>query len=68
VDVYSRRPPEEQRIIVVTLLAAAGALWLAVAWEEVTVLLALPILAITAWAMLRLTRKRAERHEQEIPY
>jgi hypothetical protein len=43
-DRYSRLPPEEQRIVVVTLLCAAAALWLAIAWEEVMVLMALPLL------------------------
>ena len=45
VDWYSRMPPEEQRVVVVTLFAASAALWLAVAWEEVMVLSAIPLLA-----------------------
>ena len=41
---YNRLPPEEQRIVVVTLLGAAASLWLAVAWEELMVLAAIPLL------------------------
>ena len=61
---YNRLPPEEQRIIVVTLIAAAAALWLAVAWEEVMVLSALPLLAGVAWGLIRTARRRAERNEE----
>ena len=61
---YNRLPPEEQRIIVVTGIAAAAALWLAFAWEEVMVLSALPLLAGLAWALIRTARRRAERNDQ----
>ena len=61
---YNRLPPEQQRIIVVTLVAAAAALWLAVAWEEVMVLSALPLLGGVAWALIRTARRRAERNEE----
>ena len=65
---YNRLPPEEQRIVVVTLLAAAAALWLAVAWEELMVLAALPLLSVMAWALIRTARRRAERHAEELLY
>jgi len=68
IDRYNRMPPEEQRIVVVTLIAAAAALWLAVAWEEVMVLLAMPLLTGLAWALLRSVRRRAERHDEEVMY
>jgi non-ribosomal peptide synthetase component E (peptide arylation enzyme) len=61
---YNRLPPEEQRVVNVTLLAAAPALWLAVAWEEVMVLAALPLLAIGAAALIRTARRRAKRKEK----
>jgi hypothetical protein len=65
---YNRFPPEEQRIVVVTLLAAAAALWLAVAWEEVMVLTALPLLWVVAWALIRTARRRADRHDEKLTY
>jgi len=65
---YNRLPPEEQRIINVTLLAAAAALWFALAWEEVMVLTALPLLAIVATALIRTARRRAKRHKEELLY
>ncbi len=68
VDWYSRMPPEEQRVVVVTLFGAAAALWLAVAWEEVMVLSAIPLLAFLAGAIIRSIRKRAERQKEEILY
>ncbi len=61
---YNRLPPEEQRIVHVTLLAAAPALWFAIAWEEVMVLAALPLLAIVATALIRTARRRAKRQEK----
>lgn len=64
IERYNRLPPEEQRIVVVTLVAAAAALWLAVAWEEVMVLSALPLLAGVAWGLIRTARRRAERNEE----
>lgn len=67
-DRYNRLPPEEQRIVVITLLGAAAALWLAVAWEEMMVLAALPLLAIVAWVLIRSVRRRAERHKEEWLY
>ena len=68
VNWYSRMPPEEQRIVIVTLCAAAAALWLAVAWEEVMVLIAIPLLATLASSLIRSVRRRAERHKDEILY
>lgn len=65
---YNRLPPEEQRIVVVTLLAAAASLWLAVAWEELMVLVAIPLLCGIAWALIRTARRRAERHKEELLY
>jgi hypothetical protein len=67
-DRYNRLPPEEQRIIVVTLLGAAASLWLAVAWEEVMVLAALPLLALVAWVLIRSVRRRVERHKEKFLY
>jgi hypothetical protein len=67
-DRYNRLPPDEQRVVVVTLLGAAAALWLAVAWEEVMVLIALPLLAVVAWMLIRSVRRRAERHNEEFLY
>jgi hypothetical protein len=61
---YNRLPPEEQRVVNVTLLAAAPVLWFAVAWEEVMVLAALPLLAIVATALIRTARRRAKRKEK----
>jgi hypothetical protein len=65
---YNRLPPEEQHIVVVTLLAAAASLWLAVAWEELMVLAALPLLCFICWALIRAARRRAERHKEELLY
>ena len=65
---YNRLPPEEQRIVHVTLVAAAAALWFAVAWEEVMVLTALPLLAIVATALIRTSRRRARREQEEPLY
>ena len=67
-DRYNRLPPEEQRIVVITLLATAASLWLAVAWQEVMVLAALPLLAVVAWALIRSVRRRAARHKEEFLY
>ena len=67
-DRYSRLPPEEQRIVVVTMLCAAAALWLAVAWQEVMVLAALPLLSGVAWLSIRSVRRRAERQKEEFLY
>lgn len=68
IDRYNRLPPEEQRIVVVTLLGAAATLWLAVAWEEMMVLGALPLLAVVAWALIRSVRRRAERRKEKLVY
>ena len=65
---YNRLPPEEQRIVVVTLLGVAASLWLAVAWEEVMVLAAIPMLFGIAWALIRLARRREERDKEEALY
>ena len=65
VNWYSRLPPEEQRIVVITLFAAAAALWLAVAWEELMVLAALPLLLGMARLLIRKARQRADRREKE---
>ena len=59
---YNRLPPEEQRIVVISLLAAAASLWLAVAWEELMVLAALPLLSLVGWGLIRAARRRAARH------
>ena len=67
-DMYSRLPPEEQKIIQATLLAAAAALWLALAWEEIMVLFALPALAIVATLLIRVARKHQERRDEDILY
>jgi hypothetical protein len=65
---YSRLPPEEQKIVHVTLLAAAAALWLAIAWEEVMVLAALPALAVVAGVLIRVARRHAERRKEDLQY
>jgi hypothetical protein len=65
---YNRLPPEEQRIVVVTLLAASASLWLAVAWEELMVLTALPLLLGIGWTLIRAARRRARREHEELLY
>ena len=65
---YNRLPPEEQRIVVVTLLGAAASLWLAVAWEELMVLAAIPLLFGIGWALIRAARRREERKKEEALY
>ena len=65
---YNRLPPEEQRIVVVTLLGAAASLWLTVAWEEIMVLAALPLLFGIGWALIRSARRREERNKEEALY
>lgn len=65
---YNRLPPEEQRIVVISLLAAAAALWLAVAWEELMMLAALPLLSLVGWGLMRTARRRAERQKEELLY
>jgi hypothetical protein len=65
---YNRLPPEEQRIVVITLLAAAACLWLAVAWEELMVLAAIPVLCVMCGALIRSARRRAERRKEELLY
>ena len=65
---YNRLPPEEQRIVVVTLLGGAASLWLAVAWEEVMVLAAIPLLLGIGWALIRTARRREERQKEEALY
>ena len=67
-ETYNRLPPEEQRIVVVTLLGAAAALWLAVAWEELMVLTAIPLLFGIAWALIKAARRREERQKEEALY
>jgi hypothetical protein len=68
VERYNRLPPEEQRIVLASLLGAAATLWLAIAWEEPMVLLALPLLAIMDWALIRVARRHAERQKEELLY
>lgn len=68
IDRYNRLPPEEQRIVIITLLGAAASLWLSVAWEEIMVLAALPVLAGICWGLIRVARKRAERHKEKLLY
>jgi hypothetical protein len=65
---YNRLPPEEQRIVVVTLLGAAASLWLAVAWEELMVLAAIPLLFGIGWALIRSARRREERNKEKALY
>ena len=67
-DTYNRLPPEEQRIVVVTLLGAAASLWLAVAWEEIMVLAAIPPLFAIAWGLIKAARRREERQKEEALY
>ena len=68
VDRYNRLPPEEQRIVVIILLGMAAALWLAIAWQEVMVLVAIPLLVGVAWALIRSVRRRVEREKEELLY
>ena len=68
VNWYNRLPSEEQRIVVITLIGAAATLWLTVAWGEVMVLAAIPLLATVAWGLIRSTRRRAESHDEKIVY
>ncbi len=68
IDRYNRLPPEEQRIVTVMLIGAAAALWLAVAWEELMVLAALPLLGGICWGLLRVARRRAEKQKEELLY
>ena len=65
---YNRLPPEEQRIVLASLLGAAASLWLAVAWVEPMALLALPLLAVMDWRLIRVARRRAERDKEELLY
>ena len=65
IERYSSLPPEEQRIIVITLLGVAATLWLAVAWEEVMVLAALPALVLVAWVLIRGARREAQRRQED---
>ena len=65
---YNRLPPEEQRIVVVTLLGVAASLGLAVAWEELRMLAAIPLLAGVAWGLIRVARRREQRHKEEALY
>ena len=65
VNWYSRLPPEEQRIVLFTLFGAAAALWLAVAWEEVILLAALPLLAGMSKLLIRRARRRADQKQKE---
>ena len=68
VDWYSRMPPEEQRVVVVTLFGAAAALWLAVAWEEVMVLSAIPLARLSRRSDHPLDPQATERQKEEILY
>jgi hypothetical protein len=65
---YERLPPEEQRIVVITMLGGGASLWLAVAWEELMVLSAIPLLVGICWALIRAARRREERQKQEALY
>lgn len=65
---YNRLPPDEQRIVVVTLLGAAASLWLAVAWEELMVLAAIPLLFGIGWALIKAARRQEERDKEEALY
>ena len=67
-DTYNRLPPEEQRVVVVTLLGAAALLWLAVAWEELMMLSAIPLLFALAWGLIKVARRREKRHKEEALY
>lgn len=68
IDRYNRLPPEEQRIVIVTLIGIAASLWLAVAWEEIMVLSAVPMLLVIGWALVRTARRRADRHKENFLY
>lgn len=52
-------PPEEKRVLMASGLGAVAALWLAVAWAEPMLLLALPLLGLGCFALIRLGRRRA---------
>lgn len=67
-DAYTRLPPEEQKIIQITLLGSAAVLWLALAWEELMVLVALPILAGLAFFLIRTARKYHDRRKNDYLY
>jgi hypothetical protein len=68
IDAYNKLPPEEQKIVLVTVLAGAASLWLAVAWEEPMVLIALPLLWLIGRTLMRSARRRAQRQEQDWLY
>jgi len=61
IDRLSRLGREEQRVLVGTGLGVLAALWLALAWAEPMVLLALPLLALLALLLIRGARRRAAR-------
>lgn len=65
---YYRLTHEEQRIVVVTMLGIGASLWLAVAWEELMVLAAIPLLVVIAWALIRTARRRAQRQDEKLLY
>lgn len=65
---YNRLPPEEQRIVLTSLFGVAASLWLAVAWEEPMALLAVPLLAVGDWLLIRMARRRADRDKEELLY
>jgi hypothetical protein len=67
-DKYSRLPPEEQKIVIITLLGVAASLWLAIAWEELMVLAAIPLLAGVCWGLIRKARQRAEKAKERLLY
>ena len=57
---------EEQRLVLTTVLCAAVALWLAIAWAEPEPLLALPILGLICWAVIRAQRRAHPKGEAEV--
>ncbi len=64
-DRFARLTPEEQRVLVGTILGTLAALWLALAWTEPMVLLAIPLLALLAMVLLRASRRRARRASRD---
>ncbi len=48
---------EEQRLVLTTVLCAVVALWLAIAWTDPGPLLALPILGLICWGVIRAQRR-----------
>lgn len=64
-DRFSQLGAQEQRVLVGAALGALAALWLALAWSEPMVLLALPLLALLALVLLRAARRRARRASRD---